>query len=92
MTIHYVCYPRRFSTVIMDGTNTDIVLDIAHIIRDFARSAGGRFCSAMPLDEDHPTMCVMEAVMTIPVYKILAGIISEKYPGLCVFDLPLAVG
>lgn len=90
MAIHYVAYPRRFSTVVMDASNDDVVHDIIEITRGLLKGRG-RLCSVMPFGENQLTMCEIEVYTTKSIYNMLEREISRRYPGLCMFDLPLVV-
>lgn len=91
MAIYYTAGPRRFSTVVMDGSNDDVVHDIIHVVRTLIKGRG-RFCSCMPVDEGRLTMFTIDVFTTKTVYNELEREISRRYPGLCMFDPPMVVG
>lgn len=90
MTIHYVDTSRKHSIVIMDASDYDVVRNIIQIVRDHVKG-DGRLCSIMPVDEDRLTMDAIEVYTSMTTFKELEDELSMFYPGLCVFDPPMAV-
>lgn len=82
--------PRKFSTVIMDGTNEANVRVIISTIELFTNKKYGQ-AYRRALSIDHSTKAVIDVTTTQDVYDNIKKTIEMYYPGLCIFDPPMAV-
>lgn len=76
---------KKYATVIMDGSDENKVKHIKSILGMLALERDEDM-NCRPLDEQHPTMTVIEAIMTPLNYAIVMDTVEGAYPGLCVFD------
>lgn len=75
---------KKFSTIVMDGSDVGVVDNIAGII--CMLSDRGVLLTRRSLDKEHPTMVVIEAPSSKLQYSIAEEIIERNYPGLCCFN------
>lgn len=76
---------KKFTTVIMDGSDKSIVKDITGVINMMTKERRGKaICRS--LDKNHPTMKVIETYTTSRTYNMIREAIEEIYPGLCIFN------
>lgn len=82
-------FTMKFNTVVMDGTQTEIVNFIMNDLIDELnnREYGKSICR--PLDDRHPTMIVIETHTTERKYKTMQDLIELCYPGQCIFNPPM---
>ena len=81
---------KKFSTVVMDGTNRETLKRILDIVWMWADGACGEIkCHA--LDKNHPSMVVIESKMYTYHFNQMRSIIEANYPGLCIFNPPMKV-
>ena len=80
---------RDYVTVIMDGSNKEVVDDI-RLTFDLVTQCeiGGTRCH--PLSTEHPTIMVIETNMTKETYSEIKWVIERTYPGLCLFNVRIA--
>jgi predicted double-glycine peptidase len=85
----YDTFGRKFRTVVMDGTDTEIVNFImSDLIDDMNFEKYGK-STCQPLDDKHPSMIVIETYTTEDMYHTMQGVIDKCYPGLCIFNPPI---
>ena len=77
---------KNHTTVIMDGSNREVVNDILNAMDVFV---GCEHVECKPLDSKHPTMMVVETTADEFTYGIAQNVIENLYPGLCVFNPPM---
>ena len=78
----------KYTTVVMDGTSEDVVLDIMAWIDDITEQEFGK-STCRPLDDKHQTMIVIETRTKESRYDLIRCIIELRYPGLCIFNPPM---
>lgn len=82
-------YCKTFRTVIMDGTDSEIVGFIVNdLIDDLNRESYGK-STCRPLDDKHPSMIVVETYTREHMYNEMRDLIDRCYPGLCIFNPPI---
>lgn len=74
---------RDYQTLIMDGSDPYVVRDILSMI-DFLTESETTINH--PLDEEHPTIIVLETKTNEVVYNLIEALIESEFPGLCVFN------
>ena len=75
---------KRYTTIIMDGSNEKTVNEIIGIIDMITRRRIGK-SKCRNLDSDHPTMKVIRTFASANTYQSIKRVIEKTYPGLCVF-------
>lgn len=81
---------KKYSTVVMDGSDMEVISFITGLISLITRGRhGGVTCR--PLDDEHPTMMVIETRTTKNTYDVIEEMLTEYYPGLCVFNPPMSI-
>lgn len=78
---------QKYNTVVMDGSSFPVVDDIKEMIDMMVGNRHGSFCT--PIDNEHPTMILIETETTEDEYNQAADIIECLYPGLCTFNAPM---
>ena len=76
---------KDFTTVIMDGSDKEVVDTITDVIDLITEKQHGE-SSSSPLDSDHPTMMVVVTKTNKKIYNMIQEVIEDLYPGLCVFN------
>ena len=79
---------KDYVTVIMDGSDTEVVRKIVNVIDKVTAKKHG-VSTEHVFDDDHPTMVIIKTKTTNGVYKIIQNVIDTIYPGLCVFNPPM---
>lgn len=79
---------KKFVTIIMDGSNLNKVIDIHNtheeIVRHLDENCNVKI-SCQILNDNHPTMVVVEVYTSLDTYKVITSIVENEYPGLCNF-------
>lgn len=75
---------KKFTTIIMDGSNENVNREITGIIDMVTRRRIGR-TKCRKLDKNHPTMKVFKRRTSWENYRDARMIIEKNYPGLCTF-------
>lgn len=82
-------FKKNQKLVIMDGSSYGVVAQILCIVGVNAFPKGGKlYCRS--LDENHPTMKVVEFECSKKRFNHIKNLIDEQYPGLCVYDVKVA--
>ena len=76
---------RKFATVVMDGSNKDVLNEIIGIHGSYVYPNDNKI-SCRPMSKDHPTMMVIKLKCTKKVYDSITAAVEKKFPGLCVFN------
>lgn len=76
---------REFNTVVMDGSNEEVMRTITEAIDIVTKEKYGKSTSRN-FDNEHPTMKVIVTRTTERTYKTIRGMIERAYPGLCIFN------
>ena len=71
----------RKKIVVMDGSDKDRLMAMSAIIKMMTSEKNKVTCE--PLDEDHPTIIVVEFKSNRTIYDQIANIFEELWPGLC---------
>ena len=79
---------KKYSTVVMDGSDIEVLSFITGLINLMTKEKHG-VARCHPLDDTHPTMMVIETRTTGRTYDVIQEMLSEYYPGLCVFNPPM---
>ncbi len=79
---------KDYATVVMDGSNTEVVRNIIDMI-DTIIEGRGRHMSSHLLDKQHPTTMVIKTRTDVNTYGFVQKVIEKLYPGLCVFNPPM---
>lgn len=79
---------KKYATVVMDGSDIEVLSFITGFINLMTKKRHGE-ATCRPLDNDHPTMMVIETRTTGNIYDVIQEMLSEYYPGLCVFNPPM---
>lgn len=79
---------RVYNTVIMDGSSKFVNREIRGLLDMTTRRIFGK-SRFRKLDQDHPTMVVMERYTTAEKYRQARRTIEEFYPGVCSFDVTI---
>ena len=74
---------RNYQTLIMDGSDPYVVRDILLMIDLIT---GDFETINYPLDEEHPSIIVLETKTNEDVYDLIEMVIESEFPGLCVFN------
>ena len=78
-------FVKKFTTVVMDGSDADRIDAITGIINMMTEERHGA-ATCRELDSDHPTMKVIEIHTRRGIFNQIQGVIEQVYPGLCVFN------
>ena len=73
---------RNYKTVVMDGSNEEVLKDIINGIETATKGEA----KCYPLDDDHPTMMIIETRTCKRIYDVIQSVVEFMYPGLCVFN------
>lgn len=73
---------KNYKTVVMDGSNEKVLKDIVNGMETATRGKA----KCYPLDDDHPTMMIIETKTNKKKYDIIQSVVEFMYPGLCVFN------
>lgn len=73
---------KKYTTIVMDGSNEKVLNDI---INGMETATHGK-AECRPLDDDHPTMMIIETKTNKKTYNIIRDVVEFMYPGLCVFN------
>ena len=76
---------RDFETIVMDGSNINVLGEIINQIDGFTEEMHGK-STYRSLDSDHPTMIVITTRTNALMYGCIAHAIDMLYPGLCAFN------
>lgn len=79
---------KKYSTVIMDGSNKETVENILRWFDCFTNRRFGK-TKCRPLDKNHKTMLVVNVKLYEDSYELLQSSIEKVYPALCVFNPPM---
>ena len=79
---------KKYATVVMDGSDLEVISFITGLINLMTKQRHGE-AKCRPLDSTHPTMMVIETRTTGNTYDVIKELLSEYYPGLCVFNPPM---
>ena len=79
---------KKYSTVVMDGSDIEVLSFITGFINLMTKGKHG-VARCRPLDDNHPTMMVIETRTTGRTYEVIQEMLSEYYPGLCIFNPPM---
>lgn len=79
---------KDYATVVMDGSNTEVVRNIIDVIDAITDGRRGRM-SCHLLDKQHPTTMVIKTSTDVSTYDFVQKVIEKLYPGLCVFNPPM---
>lgn len=79
---------KDYATVVMDGSNTEVVRDIIGMIDAITVGRRGKM-SCHLLDKQHPTTMVIKTMTDVNTYDFVQRVIEKLYPGLCVFNPPI---
>ena len=74
---------RNYQTLIMDGSDPYVVRDILLMIDLIT---GDFETINHPLDEEHPSIIVLETKTNKDVYELIEVVIESEFPGLCIFN------
>ncbi len=80
----------RNAVVIMDGTNKNNVRYITDMIREWSLLPSFE-PEVYQMDKDHPSMIVVKADMFLKDRLEVNNRIEARFPGLCIFNPPMAV-
>ena len=75
---------KKFTTVIMDGSNDDVNGEVMGIMDMMTQRKIGR-TKCRRLDKKHPTMKKFKRLTTARRYWEARRLIEKNYPGLCTF-------
>ena len=78
-------FAKKFVTVVMDGSNENVVRTITGAIDIVTRERYGESV-CRDFDSAHPTMKAIETYTNRKTYRKIQGMIESSYPGLCVFN------
>lgn len=73
--------------VIMDGSNKEKVVTIMSKIGDIIGKRKSCVVKVSRLDENHPTMILIEYATGIINHSKLKKELDKRYPGLCIYDV-----
>ena len=79
---------KDYATVVMDGSNTEIVRNIIEMIDAITNGRRGPM-SCHLLDKQHPTTMVIKTKTDVNTYGFIQRVIEKLYPGLCIFNPPM---
>lgn len=78
------------TVVIMDGTDKRKVEYVRSLCEAWSPIAVGK-PMVWPLSKDHPSMIVIKTQLNDYEVDHVNGIIEKQFPGLCMFNPPMAV-
>ena len=78
-------FVKRFTTVVMDGSDVDRVRAIMGIMGMMNNERYGE-ATCRELDANHPTMKVIDIYTRRRRFDQIQSVIEQVYPGLCVFN------
>ena len=78
-------FKNNYATVVMDGSNPAALSDIIGIHAACMYPNDARI-SYRAMDNNHPTMMVIESYCSKDTYERIHKLVDEKYAGLCVFN------
>lgn len=78
-------FAKKFTTVVMDGSDVNCVRSITGIMNMINGERYGEI-NCRSLDANHPTMKVIDIYTTKRRFDQIQGVIEQVYPGLCVFN------
>lgn len=79
---------KDYATVVMDGSNTEVVRNIIDMIDTITEGRRKRMACHL-LDKQHPTTMVIKTRTDVNTYDFVQRVIEKMYPGLCVFNPPM---
>lgn len=79
---------KDYATVVMDGSNTEVVRNIIDMIDTIIEGKGRRMSNHL-LDKQHPTTMVIKTRTDVNTYGFVQKVIEKLYPGLCIFNPPM---
>ena len=79
---------KDYATVVMDGSNTEVVRNIIDMIDTITKGRRKRLACRL-LDKQYPTTMVIETRTDVNTYDFVQRVIEKMYPGLCVFNPPM---
>ena len=78
-------FVKKFTTVVMDGSDTDRIDAITGIINMMTEERHGE-ATCREFDSTHPTMKVIDIYTRRRRFNQIQSVIEQVYPGLCVFN------
>lgn len=78
-------FVKKFTTVVMDGSDADRVIAITGIMNMMNGERYGE-ANCRTFDSDHPTMKVIDIRTTKRRFNQIQNVIEQVYPGLCIFN------
>ncbi len=80
-------FKKQHKVIVMDGTNKKSLGEIIGIIGMLAYGNGrGRF-TYRQLDEQHPSIYVVEFKSNLNEFSNIIDLLDERHPGLCIYDV-----
>lgn len=79
---------KKFTTVVMDGSNEETVRIIRESMNIVTEERYGE-ATCRSSDNGNPTIKVIDVITTKKIYNKIQRMIENAYPGLCVFDVPM---
>ena len=78
-------FVKKFTTVVMDGSDATCVESITGIMNMMTDERHGK-ATCRAFDSDHPTMKVIDIYTRRRRFDQIQKVIEQTYPGLCIFN------